>query len=74
MPSASADFSCTMRLDKALHGHVHIGKPCLELTDATGILQPRQLLCPLERLPAKSQIDRHRLFHQQAGRFARPGR
>ena len=52
-------------LGQALHGHVHIGQPRLELAYAAGVFQPCQLLCPLERLPAKSQIDRHRLFDQQ---------
>ena len=52
-------------LGQALHRHVHIGQPRLELTDAAGVVQPRQLLCPPKGLPVKSQIDRHRLFHQQ---------
>ena len=31
----------------------------------SGVLQPCQFLRPLERLLTKSQIDRHRVFHQQ---------
>ena len=52
-------------LGQALHGHIHIGEPCLELAHAAGIFQPGQRLRPLERLLRKRLIDRHRLFHQQ---------
>ena len=51
-------------LGEGFHGHVLIGQPGLQLSNAARILKPGQLLCPLTGCFRKSRIDSHGVFDE----------